>query len=47
MPSISRRWKARKNRKIGSSDWADMANIGPISDWPVESRNSRSATGTV
>jgi hypothetical protein len=47
MPSTSIRWKARKNRKTGSSDSTDMANIGPTALVPVESRNARSPMGTV
>ena len=35
MPSISRRWKNRKNTKTGSRVSTDMANSAPQSDLPV------------
>ena len=41
MPSISRRWKNRKNRKTGTSVSDDMANSPPQSLSPVESAKVR------
>jgi hypothetical protein len=40
-------WPARKKPKIGPIEAMDMAKSGPHEDSPVESRNVRSATGTV
>ena len=46
-PSMIRRWKKRKNRKIGSTASTDIANIWPQADCPVESMKARSASGRV
>jgi hypothetical protein len=47
MPSMRRRWKNRKIRKIGTSDRIDMANRPPQSEAAVESTKVLSPSVTV
>ncbi len=47
MPSISSRWKNRKNRKTGTSDRLDMAKSEVQSELPVESTKDLRPSCTV